>query len=333
MLRRAHFWDYHDPRIYMVTLTLSDRSHPLLGELIFNPVNSPESVQAFIKPSPLGLAVTKCWNTIPILHPEIQLIDFQLMEEHLHGILHVKQRLQRALGNIIGSFKSVCTSAFRKMFHDTYKCQQLFSPGFQDTILSGRGHLERMIHYIKDNPRRAAIKRLFPNFFQRLRKIPFGNGFFTGIGNAFLLDSASFYQIQASRRISDFDYQQKQEEMINAIYHNAIVVSPCISPAERQLARMAFDMKTPLIILKDKGFPPLFKPSGAYFDACAAGRLLMLAPSQWPFTPGKKIMTRLNACVLNALAQQICGKQAAEIHYEGITPQNLSELIAKAMRP
>jgi len=253
------------------------------------------------------------------------------MEEHLHGILHVKERMPRPLGNVIGSFKAACTSAYRKAFPDQQSVP-LFSPGFQDTILSGRGQLKRMIQYLRDNPRRAAIKRLFPDFFRLLRTIPFQGGFFTGMGNALLLDAPMFHQIQASRQISEAEFRQKLQEMVSASERGAVVVSPCISSSERRLARMAFERECPLIVLKNKGFPSLYKPPGAYFDACAAGRLLMLAPGKWPYTPGKKPMTRIDACTLNFLAQQICGEDAAEINYAGSTPQNISEWVEKAMK-
>ena len=132
--------------------------------------------------------------------------------------------------------------------------------------------------------------------------------------------------------MTDGELVQKEQEMLEAIRRNAVVVSPCISPGERQMARTAFECQGSLIVLKNQGFPPLYKPQGAYFDACAAGRLLMLAPKQWAYTPGKKAMTRWDACVLNALAQQICRENAAQIHYKGIVPENLPSMIDEAMK-
>ena len=334
MLRRARFWDYRDPRIYMITLTLANRAQPLLGKLVIDskPGVPPDEVRAHVVPSALGLAVQEYWQTIPKLHPQIQMYALQLMEEHLHGILHVKERLERPLGHVIGNFKGRCTLAYRQAFLlDT--TAQLFSSGFQDTLLSQHGQLDRMSLYLLDNPRRAAVKRLFPDLFRSLRQIPFGPGAFTGLGNLFLLERSLFHQVQVSRHTVGEVLEIKRQEMLRAIADGAVVVSPCISPGERELARSAFNCQAPLIVLKNKGFAPLYKPPGAYFDACAAGRLLMLAPSQWLYQPGNKPMTREDACILNALAQEICGKNATEIQYNGIVPVNLSELVIQAMRP
>ena len=330
MLRRCKSWDYCAPRIYMISITLADRSLPLLGKLVIDSPKDapPESVCAHIEPSVLGSIVQDCWATIPKLHPQIRLLGLQLMEEHLHGVLHVMERLSRPLGNVIGSFKGACTKAYQEM---SGLKAPLFSSGFQDTILWKKGQLARMLQYLHDNPRRAAIKRLHPDFFRHLRYMPFGSGAFTGIGNSFLLNSPSFYQIQVSRGANDDVINRKTDEMMQAATAGAVIVSPCISQGERQLARIAFENKCALIVLQNKGFAPLYKPPGLYFEACSEGRLLMLAPSQWPYTLGKKPMTRWDACVLNALAQRICGPDAAEIHYAGIIPDNLETLIAQAM--
>ena len=119
--------------------------------------------------------------------------------------------------------------------------------------------------------------------------------------------------------------------MLNAIANGAVIVSPCISQGERYLARCAFEEAAPLVTLKNKGFSPYFKPSGALFDACANGRLLMLAPGLWPYAPGKKDMTRIDACILNELCQRICGNGAATINYRRRVPMDLKTLADRAI--
>ena len=41
----------------------------------------------------------------------------------------------------------------------------LFEPGYNDQILLDNGQLENWKHYLDDNPRRLAIKRLHPDYF------------------------------------------------------------------------------------------------------------------------------------------------------------------------
>ncbi len=241
MLRRCWNWDYCSPCIYMISMTLADRSRPLLGKLVIDsPANcAPQEVQAHVEPTELGRIVQENWTAIAQFHPSIRMLGFQLMEEHLHGSLYVMERLARPLGNVIGGFKGGCTVAYRKLFPSRGD-GALFAPGFHDRILFQAGQLDRMLRYIQDNPRRAAVRRLFPEYFQQLREVRFGNGAFVGVGNAFLLDGPFFHQVQASRSITEAELEQKQRDMLAAAAAGAVVVSPCISEGERRLARLAF---------------------------------------------------------------------------------------------
>ena len=111
-----------------------------------------------------------------------------------------------------------------------------------------------------------------------------------------------------------------------------MLISPCVSEGERQIAHEAFKAGLPLVTLHNKGFSRLFKPSGRYFDACSQGRLLMLAPAAWPHQPGEKAMTRNDATAMNRLCQWIAGPGAAEINYHGLQPANIDALAQAAAR-
>ena len=84
--------------------------------------------------------------------------------------------------------------------------------------------------------------------------------------------------------------------------------------------------------MQNKGFARLQKPAGRYFDACASGRLLLLAPAAWPFVPGEKPMTRLDATAMNRLCQLIAGPGAARIDYHGMAPVDIDRLAFAAAR-
>lgn len=64
---------------------------------------------------------------------------------------------------------------------------------------------------------------------------------------------------------------------------------------------------------------------------CVEGRLLLLAPTAWPYTPGKKQMTRDDACVLNRIAQAIARDGAADIDYKGRTPVDVDGMTRRAV--
>ncbi len=116
-----------------------------------------------------------------------------------------------------------------------------------------------------------------------------------------------------------------------AAREGAVLISPCISPGEREIARAAFEAKLPLIVMRNKGFSPLFKPPGDYFAACAEGRLLMIAPGNWPYIPGEKKLTRLDAVAMNRLCQLLAGDGMATINYKGMLPGDIDALARAAV--
>jgi hypothetical protein len=91
---------------------------------------------------------------------------------------------------------------------------------------------------------------------------------------------------------------------VKAAQQGAVIVSPCISSGEKQIATAILETRHPLIILLLKGFPPFFKPHPRYLMACAEGRLLMLSPYPWQ---NEKIENMRQRCLqLNELAAEIC---------------------------
>jgi len=164
-----------------------------------------------------------------------------------------------------------------------------------------------MVRYIADNPRRLAMKRANPELFTVVSKLPVApERSCPAIGNRFLLDRPVKRQVQVSRRISAEELADKKAELLYAAEHGAVLVSPCISPGEKEIAHAALEAGLPLVVLLENGFAPYYKPPGKYFDACAAGHLLMLAP--FPHHVDKRTITREQCLTLNDWAHVIAGK-------------------------
>ncbi len=113
MKRRSDVNNYHGRHIYLVTLAVEGR-RPLLGQVVGNPLAAEGSADApRIELSALGGAVFDCWQQIPKRHPEVEILALQIMPDHLHGILWIKEEMQQHLGHIIGGFKTGCNKAYR----------------------------------------------------------------------------------------------------------------------------------------------------------------------------------------------------------------------------
>ena len=128
------------------------------------------------------------------------------------------------------------------------------------------------------------------------------------------------------------EFGEKLKMLLSMAEKGAVLISPCISDGEREIARHAMEANAKLITLSNKGFSPLFKPSGRAFDSASEGRLLMLAPAGWPYQPGEKKMTRFDACTLNRIAQLVAGEGAAKINYRGMKPGDITSRVAAACK-
>ena len=315
MLRRMKDHDYQSRCIYMFTLTLADRSQPLLGRLSID-----DEGEAVLLPSPLGRRVAGEWQALSREYPQVDVMRLQLMEEHLHVVVFVRQRIPKPIGKLIGIVKNRSNKHYWQMLTEQGRLaprgQQapppLFSENFQDTILSHEGQLKDMIRYVEDNPRRAMTKRSHPDLFKVVNELtvsvpeqgaPEQQLTFAAIGNRWLLDRAVRMQVRCHRSDSPENLQliaRQKEYFLDRGQKGGVVVSPCISAGEKEIARAALDVKQPLIVLLENGFPPLYKPPGRYFEACAEGLLLMLAP--WPYHMEKRAITRQQCLALNAMA-------------------------------
>lgn len=428
MGRRLPGFDYSQRMIYEITIVLKER-RPVLGRLVKKPCESAALEDGavheptwVVEPSAMGQAALDCWRKITDFWPQVSLIEAQLMPEHFHGILFVKERLplthpdkpegpdnrRKNLGDIIRGFKVGCTMAWRELINGggyvvgpnlplpavtprrILAAAPQWAEGFVDTILFHRGQLAKMIAYLRDNPRRLGVKREHPELFKVARdiEIPFAafteggaiapwsgtaSGHFAAIGNHFLLARPRLVQVQCSRKffryrvensakngrgpdlakygrgrdrkpricrdekgnpiveLSTPEFEAKLSEALSAGRHGAVLVSPCISHGEREIARRAFEAGYRVITLQNKGFSPLYKPGGKLFTTCANGNLLMLAPINWPYIPGEKPMTREQAQVLNRIAQLIAGDGAVVIDYKGAVMHGIDEQVAAAV--
>ena len=388
MLRRCNDWDYRQPCIYQITLVLANRASKALGRLV---MHSGSAESAKIELSQVGNAVLRQWQSIGNHHPEVKPLFMQVMPDHVHGILRVLKPMAKPLGNVIGGFKAGSSKA-------AIGSGGLWAPGFQDSILFRDGQLEAMFEYLRDNPRRLAIKKLMPDLFRVRREVgvnlmlphqaqhrsawlvgaeapcsapgaaapysalgavaPRSPAYFSAIGNMHLLDAPNIIQVQCSRSYFSYkrrpkpgggrkiavdeskspipeiitpQFEEMRDQLIAAAKRGAVLISPAISDGEREIARLAHEAGARVIVLKNMGFSPLYKPGGKLFDKTANGKLLLLAPIAWPYSSQDKPMTRQDACVLNRLAQLIAGEGAAEINYKGMKPADIDTLVLKAV--
>jgi len=170
--------------------------------------------------------------------------------------------------------------------------------------------LPNTIRYIDMNPQRLATKRLKPGFFCVQRGIVIGGRCYDGVGNTKLLMAekmATVHVRSAIVKAAENGYTEPLRNYKNscvlAARQGVVMVSPFISTHEKQVMQVLLDEQHPFICLTDNGFRDYYKPSGTLFDACAAGRVLILSP--WQFDAGKRHISRADCVALNNMAEEI----------------------------
>ena len=179
----------------------------------------------------------------------------------------------------------------------------LFARGYNDLILRTYDELTVWKNYLLDNPRRLLMKHARPDWLYPFFDLKLGPYTFNGIGNRSLLAAPRRIAVKLSRRLTDQQIEEATARYLAEARQGAVLVSPAISPGEKRVMRAAFDAGVPTIVLLENGFTQLSKPHGEQFNACSAGRLLMLSP--WEHHNQKRIITRVQCEQLNQMALAI----------------------------
>ena len=350
MKRRSNINDYYGRHIYMVTMAVEGR-RPLLGTLRgSSTVADCQEGAPCVVPTPLGQEIIRCWELIPQFHHEVRLLGFQLMPDHLHGILFVQEAMEEHLGQVISGFKAGCNKAYRRLMmveavpglveavpqqtrtevpqhtgmggasayevvpplplpseHRLKKDDRshglLFERGYNDLISKSYDMLPRLTAYLHENPRRLAIRCEHPDYFRVQFGVTVAGQTYAAIGNRFLLDSPDMEQVQLTRSLTDDQIAKERDKFLAMAKTGTVLVSPAISTGEQVVMRTVMDAHLPQIFITPWGFNKFSKPGHQYFDACADGRLLLLAP--WPHQNERIPLTRAMCLALNKMAENI----------------------------
>lgn len=195
----------------------------------------------------------------------------------------------------------------------------LFDDNYDDTVCIDRRHFEAMVAYVKDNPRRAIMRRTMPDVMRRSLHVQIGGRDYGIFGNLFLLRWANKIQVQCHRRhpVSQqpyeltADYALQREQWLASVLGGAtVIVTPGISRGELLMKNECLERGFPLIHIQKEPINNYWKPERSRFEACAKGRLLILAP--WKLdkmdavngVPADTDYSRFHN--LNKLAAEIC---------------------------
>ncbi|MBK7268971.1 MAG: hypothetical protein IPI07_05495 [Flavobacteriales bacterium] len=84
-------YDYANVGAYYLTISTQDRLH-LFGRI----------ADGVMHPSPIGELAKRCWDAIPDHMPHVDVGEFVVMPNHVHGIVVIRERLVDARGVVRG---------------------------------------------------------------------------------------------------------------------------------------------------------------------------------------------------------------------------------------
>ncbi len=234
-------WQWQEPGttwkgvgLYHITLTITDRQ-PLLGTLVV-PDNDP--TKAWVSRTPLGNALVDCLLGTPAYHPEVQVLHFCLMPDHLHAVLYVRRTMPTGIGTLARGFWQAAKKLGRAWTRSSFlepniirlnhqegnlreettrfeafaaalreemgnEAYYRLAPIFTEMpFIRPMGHttqLPNTIRYIDMNPQRLATKRLRPGYFRVQREIEIGGRSYDGVGNTTLMTAERFETVHVRR--------------------------------------------------------------------------------------------------------------------------------------
>ena len=225
-------------------------------------------------------------------------------EEATMGMTAKRGKEMESLGMVVKGFKLGCNRAYRRIYGmKKMTGKGLFELGYNDKLMLHEGQLKGWKKYLDDNPRRLMVKRMNPGLFTvMLNKVVAGRRC-QMVGNCFLLDIPDKVAVIVHRRYSEEDLCRLREEWLACGERGGVLVSAAISIKEKEVLREAMNRGYRIVLLRENGFPRLYKPCGESFDACSEGLLLQISP--WEYHMEKKTITREECLELNEMAERI----------------------------
>lgn len=245
--------------LYHVTLKIPS-CEPLLGNLV---IPNEDPAQARVDYSDLGRAVLEYQKINAAHYPEIQILHYCLMPDHLHSIWYVRKAMPRGIEAAVRGFWQGVKKAGRAYSYlsslnpefDSGEGKKMFEiaenlrgqiadaeyaalpPIFtQMPHIRPMGHRDQLpttIRYIDMNPQRLATKRLKPGFFRVQDNIEIAGRIYCGVGNSDLLDAQHYMPVHVRRTMieeaihgDDKRLNEYMDSCIAAAQKGAVMVSP-----------------------------------------------------------------------------------------------------------
>ena len=300
---RLKGFDYTRPYFYMVTLK-KRAGLPAFSALAPGgkpPARDAEGRECWLVPNAVTFAFSRVirgfadkWRCLAPIK------SFVVMPDHLHLLLKIEKvadpvplgtlvvQLVKALGRAF--WGAVDGPAAIRQDGDEGEgsqlgraaagpaCPPVFERAWHDWIVMKRGQLAAFGRYIRENPRRAWLRRENRRFFTRPGNVAFAGREWFCYGNTALLELPVLEAFRCSRSWA-VDGAEWREALGRAerIGPGGAGVGTFMSPCEKACGNAIFRVGGSLVVLSPEGFSERWHPTRAKEALCAEGRMLFLS--------------------------------------------------------
>ncbi|PIZ44091.1 transposase [candidate division WWE3 bacterium CG_4_10_14_0_2_um_filter_41_14] len=161
---RLDTWDYANAWWYFVTIVVQNRKNIFgsvpVGAGLSRPAlsGSPHPVMEL---NDFGNIVNNWWYEIPEHFKNVRLDEWQIMPNHVHGIIQINSNHGRGnhapttLGQIVGYYKYQSTKQFNAIVGagSSRPNPKMWQRGYYDRVIRNDRELDRIRTYIVNNPK------------------------------------------------------------------------------------------------------------------------------------------------------------------------------------
>ncbi|MDO9081526.1 MAG: transposase [Desulfuromonadales bacterium] len=154
---RLQRYDYSSAGAYFVTICTQNR------ECLFG-----EMEDGAMRLNDAGKVAEQCWQEIPGHFPQVELDEFVVMPNHVHGILVIGESgvaagkrpagTSRTIGSVVRGFKIGVT----KWMRQAHPIHAVWQRNYWEHIIREEVELEQIREYIRNNPVRWELDQLYP---------------------------------------------------------------------------------------------------------------------------------------------------------------------------
>lgn len=302
--RRCFNHDYRMPGIYHIILKKT-ASCSSFGSVAGDPhIPFGNEGCARIARTPLGNIIQKEVYDIPQYHPEIRILQYVVMPDHVHILIHLKEYSGKHIGYYIGNLKSAVIRRWKDKNPDACMIP-VFEENYTDRPLFKGRSLDALYIYIRENPHRLAVRIMFPQFFTRINERVIAGEKCQAYGNIFLLDNPLKSAVIIHRSYSAEERRVLREEWLSVAPDDGVLVSPFISKDEKEIRTAAEQAGGKIILITDIPFGERYKPARHHFSQCEQGNLLIISLPPLPGSDQARSLSRERCLRMNKFAETL----------------------------